>query len=72
MVDLVPEAHSVYHSQLEVDVALLQIICSWEHLYLLVIMARFLIFKDCSEKSVDKGGLSYTGLPWRNSKWKKR
>lgn len=51
-VDLVSKPHSVHNGQLEVDIALLQIVGLWAQLYLILIVAGFLIFKCCVEKSV--------------------
>lgn len=51
-VDLVSKPYSVHDGQLEVDVALLQIICLRAQLYLALVVADFLIFKCRIEKSV--------------------
>lgn len=51
-VDLVAKPYSVHSGQLKIDIALLQIIGFWAHLYLSMKVAGFLIFKCRIEKSV--------------------
>lgn len=62
-VDLVSEADRVYDGELEVDVALLQVVGSGPQVHAVLVVTGFFVLKHGVEKRVHQRGLADARLP---------
>lgn len=64
LIDLIPEAHSVHNGQLEVHIALLEVVGLGPQAYALLMVTGFLGLEGRVEECVHQCGLADAGLPW--------
>lgn len=64
LIDLVSKAHCVHNGQLEVDVALLQVVGPWPQVDAILVVAGLLVLKHGVEERVHQCGLADARLPW--------
>ena len=66
-VDLVAEAHRVYDGELEVHVALLQVVGPRPEIDAVLVVAGLLVFEHGVEQGVHQRGLADARLTWHHS-----
>lgn len=64
LIDLIPKAHSIHDGQLEVHVALLEVVGLGPQAHTFLVVAGFLGLEGCVEERVHQRGLTDAGLPW--------
>lgn len=64
LVDLIPEAHGIHNGQLELHIALLEVIGLGPQAHTLLMVAGFLGLESCIEERVHQCGLANASFPW--------